>query len=196
MEEILEQEKTAIEMEREELNLLIQRGLKFDVTIKARKRVKGIKGFFGKKEISEETMTFELHEPTLSVLDRISDIALDMVINADELKEGGEETITKAKELAKENSKKLARLVAISVLGEDYHVTEITKSGKIKRRNDDRELDRLADLFFHTVKPSKLAGLASAITNISNLGDFIASMRLLSGTRTTQPRKNRIELPD
>jgi hypothetical protein len=194
--EILEQEKTAIEMEREELNLLIQKGLKFDVTINARKRVKGIRGFFGKKEITEETMSFEIHEPTLSVLDRISDVALDMVINADELKEGGEEIITKAKELVKGNSKKLARLVAISVLGEDYHITEITKSGKVKRRNDDRELERLADLFFHTVKPSKLAGLASAVTNISNLGDFIASMRLLSGTRTTQPRKNRIELPD
>jgi hypothetical protein len=170
--------------------------LKFDVTIKARKRVQGIKGLFGKKEISEETMTFELHEPTLSVLDRISDVSLDMVINTEELKEGGEEIITKAKELVKDNSKKLALLVAIAVLGEDYHITEITKSGKVKRKNDDKELERLADLFFHTVKPSKLAGLASAVTNISNLGDFIASMRLLSGTRTTQPRKNRIELPD
>jgi hypothetical protein len=195
MNEILEQE-TAIEMEREELNLLIQRGLKFDVTINAKKRVKGIRGFFGKKEITEETQTFEIHEPTLSVLDRISDVALDMVINSDELKDGGEELITKAKELVKDNSEKLARLVAIAVLGEDYHITEITKSGKVKRRNDDKELDRLTSLFYHTVKPSKLVGLSSAVTNISNLGDFIASMRLLSGTRTTQPRKNRIELPD
>jgi hypothetical protein len=195
MNEILEQEKTAIEMEREELNLLIQKGLNFDVTIKSRKRVKGIKGFFGKKEICEETMTFELHEPTLSVLDRISDVALDMAINTDELKEGGEEIVAKAKELVKGNSQKLARLVAIAVLGEDYHITEVMKSGKVKRHNDDRELERLADLFFHAVKPSKLAGLALAVTNISNLGDFIASMRLLSGARTTQARKNRIELP-
>jgi hypothetical protein len=196
MEEILEQRKTTLEMEREELNLLIQRGLKFNVTLKSRKRVKEIKGFFGKKEISEEIMTFEMHEPTLSVLDRISDVALDMVINTDELKECGEEIISKAEELVKGNSKKLALVVAIAVLGEDYYITEITQSGKIKRRNNDKELERLADLFFHTVKPSKLAGLASAVTNISNLGDFIASMRLLSGTRTTQPRKNRIELPD
>jgi hypothetical protein len=196
MEEILEQEKTAVEMEREELNLLIQRGLKFDVTMKVRKQVKGIRGFFGRKKISEETMTFEMHQPTLSVLDRISDLALDMVINSDELKEGSEETITKAKELVKDNSPKLARLVAIFVLGEDYHVTEITKSGKVKRYNDDKELDRLTDLFFHTVTPSKLAGLSIAITDMSNLMDFIASMRLLSGTRTTQPRKDHIELPD
>ena len=195
MNEVLEQEKTAIEMERQELNLLIQRGLKFDITIKGKRQIKGIKGFFGKKVVSEETMTFEIHEPTLSVLDRISDVALDMVINTDELKDGGEEIITKAKELVKGNSLKLAHLVAIAVLGEDYHITEITKSGKVKRWNDDKELDRLTDLFFHSVKPSKLAVLSSVITNISNLGDFIASMRLLSGARTTEPRKNRVELP-
>jgi hypothetical protein len=194
MNEILEQqEKTENEMEREELNLLIQRGIKFDVSMKVEKRAKWLRGFFGKNEIAEETTTFEIHEPTLSVLDRISDVALDMVINSDELKEGGDELITKAKELVKDNSKKLARLVAIAILGEDYHITEITESGKIKRRNDEKELDRLTDLFYHTVKPSKLVGLASAVTNISNLGDFIASMRLLSGARTTQPRKESIE---
>ncbi|KAA6303127.1 MAG: hypothetical protein EZS26_000730 [Candidatus Ordinivivax streblomastigis] len=191
MNENLEQEK--IRMEREELNLLVQGGFQFDVSIKVRQRGKGIRGFFGKRQITEETQTFEIHEPTLSVLDRISFIALDMVINSEELNEGSEEVITKAKELVKDNSERLARLIAIAVLGEDYHITEISKSGKIKRHNDDKELNRLTDLFFHTIKPSKLVGLASAITNISNLGDFIGSMRLLSGTRTTQPRKNRIE---
>jgi hypothetical protein len=191
--EILEQEKAAREMEREELNLLVQRGISFNISQKVRHRAKGLSGFFGKKEAAEETMTFEMHEPTLSVLDRISDVALDMAINDDELKESGEEIITKAKGLVKGNSQKLARMVAISVLGEDYHITEISKSGKVKRRNDDRELDRLTDLFFHAVTPSKLAGLALSITSISNIGDFIASMRLLSGARTTQPRKDRIE---
>jgi hypothetical protein len=190
--EILEQEKTG-EMEREELNLLVQRGIQFDISQKVRKRAKGWRGVFGKKEVLEETTTFELHEPTLSVLDRISDISLDMVINIDELKKDGNEAIAKTKELVKENSQKMARLVAIAVLGEDYHITEISKSGKAKRRNDDRELNRLTDLFFHTVKPSKLAVLVLSITNISNIGDFIASMRLLSGARTTQPRKDRIE---
>jgi hypothetical protein len=194
-ENLEQQEKTDLEKEREELSLLIQRGFQFDITIKTRKRVKGIKGFFRKKEVSEETMTFEVHEPTLSVLDLISDVALDIVINTDELKEGGEDIINKAKELVKGNSKKLARVVAFAVLGEDYYITEITKSGEFKRRNNNRELERLTDLFFHTVKPSKLAVLASVITNVSNFADFIASMQLLSGARTTQPRKESIELP-
>jgi hypothetical protein len=193
MDKILEQKKTAIEIEREELNLLVQRGFKFEVTFKAGKRVKGISGFFGKKEITEETMTFEIKQPTLDTLDRISDIALDMIANEDKLNDGSVEVITKAWKTVKENARKLARVVAIATLGEDYYITEISKSGEIKRRNNDRELNRLADLFFHTVKPSKLAGLASAVTNISNFGDFIISMRLLSDARMTQPIKNRIE---
>jgi len=193
MDEIIGQEKTSTEMERNELNLLVQRGVKFDISMKVKKRVKGLRGFFGKKEITEETATFEIHEPTLSVLDRISDVTLDMVINDDELQDGSQEVITRAREIVKGNSEKLARVVAIATLGEDYHITEISKSGKIKRQNDEKELNRLTDLFFHSIKPSKLAVLASTVTNISNLGDFIASMRLLSGARTTQPRKESIE---
>jgi hypothetical protein len=189
----LEQEKTAHEMEREELNLLIQRGVKFDVSTKVYKRAAGLRGFFGEKEVTEETVTFEIHQPTLSTLDRISDVALDMVINDDELKDGSQEIITKARKIVKENAKKMARVVAIAALGEDYYITEVSESGKIKRRKNDRELDRLTDLFFHSIKPSQLAVITSTITSLSNLGDFIASMRFLSGARTTQPRKESIE---
>jgi hypothetical protein len=191
--EVLEQQKTDLEIERAELDLLIQRGFKFNVSVKVRKRAKGLKGFFCKKKTAEETKTFEIHEPTLSVLDRISDMALDMVINEDEFREDRQEVITKAREKIRDNAWKLASAVAIAVLGENYYTTEISKSGKLKRRNNDKELDHLTDLFFHAIKPSQLALIASTITSISNLGDFIASMRLLSGTRTTQPRKDRIE---
>jgi len=193
MDEIIEQEKTTTEMERNELNLLVQRGVKFDISMKVKKRVKGLRGFFGKKEITEETAIFEIHEPTLSVLDRISDVTLDMVIDDDELRDGSQEVIMRARKIVKGNSEKLARVVAIATLGEDYHITEISDSGKIKRRSDEKELNRLTDLFFHSIKPSKLAVIASTVTNISNLADFIASMRLLSGARTTQPRKESIE---
>jgi hypothetical protein len=194
MDKISEQEKTDLEAERAELNMLVQRGVRFEVSIKVRKQAKGLKGFFGKKEISEETIPFEIQEPTLSVLDRISDIALEMAINEEEFKEGSQgDVISNARKAVQNNAKKLARVVAIAALGEDYHVTGITKSGKIKRRNDDKELDRLTALFFHAIKPSKLAMITSTITSISGLGDFLASIQLLSGARTTQPIKNRIE---
>jgi len=188
-----ENKKTLLEIEREELNLLVQRGVKFDISMKVKKRVKGLPGFLGKKEITEKTETFEIHEPTLSVLDRISDVALDMVINDDELCDGSQEFITRARKIVKGNSEKLARVIAIAVLGEDYHINEISKSGKIKRLINEEELNRLTDLFFHSIKPSKLSALASTVTNISNFADFLVSMRLLSGARMTQQRKESIE---
>lgn len=186
-----EAEKLNIELEREQLNLLIKKGVKFDVVTKIRKRKKGLKGFFQKPDILEETTTYEIHEPTLSVLDRLCEIWLDMALDEEALKEGA--VLIEAKKIAKDNAKKMARVIAIAVLGEDYHITEITRSGKVKRSNDDKELNRLTKIFFHTIKPSKLALLSATVTNVSNLADFITSMRLMSGARTTKPIDGRIE---
>jgi hypothetical protein len=192
-----ELEKTALEMERAELNLLVQNGIKFNVTAKIRKRKKGIKGILGKKETFGETFTYEIKEPTLDTLDRISEISLKMVINEDELKGDGSDVLSKTKKLAKENARNLARIIAVAVLGEDYYETEITHTPggamKIKRYKNDEKLNSLSDLFFHAIKPSQLVELASVVTSISNLGDFLVSMRLLSDARTTQPIKESIE---
>lgn len=183
----------ALEREREELNLLVQRGVKFDVTTKIRRRKKGLRGFFSRPETVNETHTFEIHEPTLSVLDRISALSLAIDIDEATIKAEGEAAITEARQVTKENIMRMARVVAIAVLGEDYHVIEVNRFGKVKKYNDDKELDRLTALFFHSVKPSVLVGLVAMITGMCNLGDFINSMRLLSGARTATPRKERIE---
>lgn len=183
----------ALEREREELNLLIQRGVKFDVTTKIRRRKKGLRGFFSRPETVNETHTFEIYEPTLSVLDRISALSLAIDIDEATIKAEGEAAITEARQVTKENIMRMARVVAVAVLGEDYHVTEVNRFGKVKKYNDDKELDRLTALFFHSVKPSVLVGLTAMITTMCNLGDFINSMRLLSGARTATPRKERIE---
>lgn len=182
-----------LEREREELNLLVQRGVKFDVTTKIRRRKKGLRGFFSRPETVNETHAFEIHEPTLSVLDRISALSLAIAIDEATIKAEGEAAITEARQVTKENIMRMARVVAIAVLGEDYHVIEVNRFGKVKKYNDDKELDRLTALFFHSVKPSVLVGLVAMITGMSNLGDFINSMRLLSGARTATPRKERIE---
>lgn len=185
--------KTLIDIEREELNLLVKRGVKFDVAYKIRRRKKGFRGFFQKKETLTINEIYEIHEPTLSVLDRLSAVWVEMGIDEDSLNAGGTSTLVEAKQIAHENTGRMARVIAIAVLGEDYNITEVGTNGRIKHKHDDKELDRLTDLFLHTIKPSKLVGLANTVTNVSNLGDFIGSMRLMSGARTTQPRKNRIE---
>lgn len=187
------EEIKALKAEREELNLLVKRGIRFNVTTKIRRRKKGLRGFFSRPVTDEETTSFEMHEPTLSVLDRISELSLSMAIDEEAFKGAGHTAIEDAKYLAKDHAERMARVIAIAVLGEDYYVTEITRLGKVKKYNDDKELDRLTALFFHSIKPSKLVGLAAVVTNISNLGDFITSMRYLSGARTALPRKERIE---
>ena len=186
-------EKTDFELEREELNLLVKQGIKFSVTHKVHRRKKGVKGLFQRPEIVTVKEDFEIQEPTLSVLDRLSAIWVETEVNEDRLTAGGTETLAEAKRIAKDNAARMARIIAIAVLGEDYHVTEVGTGGRIRKYNDDKELARLTALFFHTIKPSKLVGLSEAITSVSNLGDFINSMRLQSGARTTQPRTERIE---
>lgn len=185
-------DKDPIELEREELNLLIRRGVKFEVTTKVAQRRKGLKGFFMKPEIIEKTSSYEIHEPTLSVLDRLSEIWLQMAVDEDALQESSV-ILSEAKRMAYENAERMARIIAIAVLGEDYHITEVNRFGQIRKYNNDKELNRLTYLFKHTIKPSKLYSLSTMITNISNLGDFLNSMRLMSGARSTQPKTSRIE---
>ena len=186
-------EKTDLELEREELNLLVKQGVRFSVTHKIRRRKKGVKGFFQRPEAVTVKEDFEIQEPTLSILDRLSAVWVEMGIDETRITAGGTETLAEAKRIAKDNAARMARIIAIAVLGEDYHVTEVSEGGRVKTYNDDKELDRLTALFFHTIKPSKLVGLSEAVTSVSNLGDFINSMRLMSGARTTQPRTERIE---
>ncbi len=191
-EEKINAEKTLQDIERDQLNLLIKRGFRFSLTYTQKKKRPGLPGIFGKKETQEHKEDFEIQEPTLSVLDRLSDAWMEMKLNEDELQKGGSSTIEEAKRVANENSKRMARIVAIAVLGENYHIKELDRTGRIIYRQDQAELDRLTALFFHTIQPSKLVVLANAITNMANLGDFISSMRFMS-TRTTEPRVNRIE---
>ena len=69
---------------------------------------------------------------------------------------------------------------------EDYYdVTD--KGGYLVRKPNENRLARLTFLFLHTVTPSQLLTLAILITNVSNLGDFINSIRLMSATRTSDP---------
>jgi hypothetical protein len=197
MNEDLEQQKTSLEMEREELNTLVQRGFKFTVHIRMRQRAKGLPGFFGKKELVEKAFPFEIKQPTLATLDRISEVVLDIAASEETPDGNTQEVLAIAWRQAREHSRKLARVIAIATLGEDYYRYEISMSGETLRQEcNDKELDRLTDMFFHTVTPSELVVLASAITSTANLSDFIVSTRYLSGTRTAQQRKDRVELPD
>ena len=70
-----------IEAERQELNLLINKGITFDIERTIYVRKKGIKGYFKKRYAKAESLKFSIQEPTLSTLDRMSAEQLDLKID-------------------------------------------------------------------------------------------------------------------
>ncbi len=175
----------ALEAEQSELRLMIQEGVTFDVEITHYQRKPGILGFFRKREKVTEKKVFKIAEPTLNTLDRLSALWLQMEIDEAKLQEA--DYLNAAKKLANKEAHRLAEVVATAVLGEDYYITVADKGGYYRRTEDRKALENLTSLFQHTVKPSELFTLAVLITNVSNLGDFINSIRLMSATRTSDP---------
>ena len=174
----------ALESENTELRKMINEGVTFDVNVTYRRRKPGFWGFFRRRERVTEKRSFTIEEPTLNTLDRLSALWLKMSI--DETKLGGNDYLTTAKHMVAQETRTLAEIVAAAVMGEDYYDV-VEKGGYFKRTERKEELKRLTSLFVHTVKPSELFTLAVLITNVSNLGDFINSIRLMSATRTSDP---------
>lgn len=170
--------------EKSELNILIQRGLAFDLERTIYKRKKGIFGYFRELEKVTETLRFKIQEPTLSTLDRIASEQIDLFM--DEKLMSSETGMSEAKKLVEEHSERMAKIVAYAVLGQDY-VKGIQEGSHIRYGYDDAKLEELTDLFFHNIKPSKLFQLVVLINTMSNLGDFCNSIRLMSAARTTMP---------
>lgn len=175
----------ALEAEQNELRLMIQEGVTFDVEVTHYRRKSGISGFFRKREKVTEKKVFKIAEPTLNTLDRLSALWLQMEIDEAKLQEA--DYLNAAKKLANKEARRLAEVVATAVLGEDYYIAVADKGGYFRRTEDRKALESLTSLFLHTVKPSELFTLAVLITNVSNLGDFINSIRLMSATRTSDP---------
>lgn len=176
--------KDNIEIERQELDLLIQRGISFEVERVIYKRPKGLLGWLRKGIPEKQLLRYKVEEPTLSTLDRISAEAIELSIDESKMQSSG--AINEARKLTQQHSHRLARIVAIAVLGQDYvHITQ--EGPRARYRYDNKSLERLTNLFFHNVKPSKLVELVGIISTMSNLGDFCNSIRLMSANRTTMP---------
>ncbi len=188
-----EEKLETLTREQDELRKMIGEGVTFDVDITHYRRKPGLLGFFRKREKVTEKKVYVIQEPTLATLDRLSLLWLQMEI--DETKLNDDDYLRTARTLANKEAKQLAEVVATAVLGEDYYIA--TFDGTTYRRKEDRKTLRdLTRLFFHTLKPSELLTLAIIITNVSNLGDFVNSMRLMSATRTSEPGATRIEQQD
>lgn len=177
-----------IEAEKQELNLLVNRGVSFDVERTIYRRPKGLFGIFKKRIPTKEKLKFQIQEPTLSTLDRISSEAVEMII--DETIVSSDAGLSEARKLTNQHALRCAKIIALAVLGQDYMKT-IQSGNQVKYIPDNKRLEELTRLFAENVKPSKLMQLTLLVNTMSNLGDFMNSIRLMSGARTTMP--NRIE---
>ena len=185
----MEEEKRNIEAERNELNTLLGRGTKFEVEDIVLERQKGFLGRFKRRIPVKIKHTFVIQEPTLHVLDLITAESIEMLV--DENVMSSKSGMSEAKKITKEHSKRCARVVALAVLGQDYILSIPKSNGIVKTQYDETRLKELTSLLFRTIKPSKLFQLAILVNTMMNLGDFMNSIRLMSGARTTMP--NRIE---
>lgn len=177
-------ENHKIEAEKQELNLLVNRGISFEVDQITYKRRPGFFGRFKKRVAVSEKVRYEIKEPTLSTLDRVSELQIKLEI--DEKIMSSENGVSEAKKLVNKHGKSLARIVALMVLGQDY-VKAVSYPGFTKYKYDDKRLEELTNILFMYVKPSKLMQLTLMVNTMSNLGDFTNSIRLMSGSRTTMP---------
>ena len=188
-----EEKQSKLLQEQQELRRMIGEGVTFDIDVTYHRRKPGFFGRFRKPERITEKQTYTIQEPTLSTLDRLSALWIQMEIDEARLKD--DDYLATAKQLAKKEAAKLAEVVAVAVLGEDYFITTFDGT-HYHRKEDKARLRELSGHFFHFCKPSELLTLAILITNVSNLGDFVNSMRLMCATRTSEPRTTRIEQPD
>ena len=171
-------------IEAQELNRLIDRGIKFNIRRRIMCRRPGFLGRFRKKVSKEESFEFEIHELTLHTLDVISAEGVMMEINETDLQSDNGALVARA--MVRDHAVRMAKVLAIAVMNRDYEIP-VKIGDRTKYVVDEPRLKELTQLFAHTIEPSKLFQMCIAINTMSNLGDFTNCIRLTSANRTTIP---------
>lgn len=175
-----------LELEREELNRIVNNGVTFEVEdVEAMVTKRSFFGLFKKRELVKVTKKFKIEEPTLGTLDRLSREWVELAIDEESLK--GKDGMKNARSLAANNALRCAKVIAIAVIGSEYKIPVTDKNGVVRMREDVNRLNELTSLFARTIKPSRLYQIYILIQTMCNLGDFLNSIRLMSADRTTMP---------
>lgn len=154
-------------LEQKELDSLLEKGIEIEI---------------GNKK-------FVIHEPTLGVLDLLSDCFIKIQFEEQDLLDN---PMIATRAIGKSASKVFARIIAIAVLGRNCaFVVGRLGSPLSYITTNNVKINRLAKFFLLNTTPAKLLEIAMIISQMSNYGDFINSIRLVAGARTTKP--NQIE---
>lgn len=168
--------KDPIRTQKSLIDTILGKGMKFYTTYTIKTRERGFLGLFKPKVKVEKKEEFIIKEPTLAVLDRASVVWLRM--NVDAIDKEGADPLKESYKAAADHSKDMAECLAILVLGEAYFSVP---------GGDEKELARLTELFYKSIKPSQCKEIAMYINAASNLADFVNSTRLMKMSLTTTP---------
>ena len=181
-----------LELERANLEDLIESPKQYIIKYKLRKPVSGLGKYIGHTEVVEGIRKFEIKPPTLAIMDRLSRLSLDLEAISQQLAEA-QNAVDLIKGSLSESARKMAEYVAIATLGTDYYVMEQTKNGKLVKYEDKEALEEISNFLFTWLTPEELMMLSQLIIGSLGLENFLASMRLQKGTRTAAKKKGPIE---
>lgn len=168
--------------ETREASILASGGFKYEIKYTATEYGKGLRGLFREPRKVERTETLIFQEPTLAVLDLVTDIYLRMRITDPQPGASASDTIHCANKTAHDNTRLMAEVIAVFALGEKSFI----RDGETYRR-DDKAIIRLRNLVLHNITPGQMEKLISLCTALGNLPGFLNSIRLTGASRTTMP---------
>lgn len=126
-------------------------------------------------------MLLEFREPTLAVLDLVTERYLKMEIEESRKDAETSAHIRAANKTVHANVDKMAEIIAIFALGENCFTFDgrryVIDFGKIKD---------LAKIIKHAIKPGELEKIISVMTALANLPAFLVSTTLVGAARTTR----------
>lgn len=174
--------KTTADQESREASILTGGGFRYEIKYTATEYGRGLRGLFRGPQKTERTETLTFREPTLAVLDLVTDIYLRMRITDPQPGASASDTIHCANKTAHDNTRLMAEVVAVFALGEQSFIRE-----GFTYHRDERAITRLRDLILHTTTPGQMEKLISLCTALGNLPGFLNSIRLTGASRTTTP---------
>lgn len=155
---------------RAEYEAIIDNGISISITERyVRRRFV----LFGAERSVERVHRFEIHQPTLGVLDLINYYLRDVQIDEAVIKEAGD-VYPEVRAIEQRHCYDVARAMAVAILGNGSVVKVL---GKYKR--NEKAIEKMAGLLMRCLTPSKLMEMASSVNVMSNLSDFLNSIRLL-----------------
>lgn len=180
----MDDETKKLQIEKDELNAIINKGVDFSVVDRECTVTKRWFGLRRKSTIRTVKRNYHINELTLATIDRISAESINFAIDENAMKSA--DGMKHVRGLAARHCRRCARIVAIAVLGEDLWIPSMHGNTCVYKE-DSKRLESLTDVFFRTIQPSQLLNLYVMVQTMCNLADFANSIRLMSTDRTTMP---------